>query len=279
MKSASALPSSNSASEAQVATVTYSEEDSKEKDDRWCFALVTDSNCRAVKGCVLIDSGKDEHVCRKEFAPAYETQPDPHPVTLKDVQRGVLQQYGISAAQCALKVADVNDDVLSLGRLLRRGFEFDLGLGRGCSLFPRERPDKAVPLFLHSNSLRLQALPSVRAISDCKPVAMEMEVDGERQDEVHGDRLLPVAALGPKSPLRALRAQLAELGRPTYGSKYHCWKRLQRAHEARAEADAVAGHDEAMAAGAADVQVPGRPVEPLSEERERHNVSHLPPQP
>ena len=64
-----------------------------------------------------------------------------------------------------------------------------------------------------------------------------------------------------------------------YGSEYHCWKRLQRAQEARAEADAVARHDEAMAAGAADVQVPGRPVEPLSEERERHNVSHLPPQP
>ena len=137
MKSASALPSSNSASEAQVATVTYSEEDSKEKDDRWCFALVTDSNCQAVKGSVLIDCGKDEHVCRKEFAPAYETQPDPHPVTLRDVQRGVLQQYGITAAQCALKVADVNDDVLSLGRLLRRGFEFDLSLGRGCSMFPR----------------------------------------------------------------------------------------------------------------------------------------------
>ena len=245
---------------------------------------MTDSNCQAVKGIVLIDSGSDELVCRKEFAPAYETQPDPHPVTLRDVQRGVLQQYGvrdaslqigpsgITAAQCAFKVADVNDDVLSLGRLLRRGFEFDLSLGRGCSMFPRGRPDKAVPLFLHNNSLRLQALPSVRAISDCKPVAMEMEVEGERQDEVHGDRLLPVAALGPKSPLRAPRAQLAELGRPTYGSKYHCWKRLQRAQEARAEADAVARHDEAMAAGAADVQVSGRPVEPLSEGRERHNV-------
>ena len=119
-----------------------------------------------------------------------------------------------------------------------------------------------------------RALPSVRAISDCKPVAMEMEVGGERRDEVHEDRLLPVAALGPKSPLRALRAQLAELGRPTYGSNYHCWKRLQRAQEARAEADAVARHDEAMAVGAADVQVPGRPVEPLSEERERDTMCH-----
>ena len=87
---------------------------------------MTDSNCPAVKGSVLIDSGSDEHVCRKEFAPAYETQPDPHPVTLRDVQRGVFQQYGvrdvslqigpsgITAAQCAFKVADVNDDVLSL---------------------------------------------------------------------------------------------------------------------------------------------------------------------
>ena len=35
----------------------------------------------------------------------------------------------------------------------------------------------------------------------------------------------------------------------------------------------------AMAVGTADVQVPVRPVELLSEERERHNVSHLPPQP
>ena len=188
VKSASALPNLNSAGDAvaQVATLTYSGEQPKEKDDRWCFAMTTDSNCQAVKGSVLIDSGSDEHVCRKEFAPAYETQPDPHPVTLRDVQKGVLQQYGvrdvslqigpsgITEAQCAFKVADVNDDVLSLGRLLRRGFEFDLSLGRGCSMFPRGRPDKAVPLFLHKNSLRLQALPLVRAISDCRPVEMEM---------------------------------------------------------------------------------------------------------
>ena len=32
-------------------------------------------------------------------------------------------------------------------------------------------------------------------------------------------------------------------------------------------------------AGTADVHVPARSVEPLSEERERHNVSRLPPQP
>ena len=229
----------------------------------------------------------------------YETQPDLHPVTLRDVQKGVLQQYaslqigpsGIAAGQCAFMVADVNDDMLSLGRLLRRGFDLDLSRGRGCSMYPRGRPDKAVPLFLHDNSLRLEALHSVRAISDCRPVEMEMETPpptvpelrahgGERRDETHGDGVsippVPVAALGPKSPLRALRAQLAELGRPTYGNKYHCWRRLRRAREARAESDAVARHDEAMAAGAADVQVPARPVD---EERERHNVSPLPPQP
>ena len=79
-------------------------------------------------------------------------------------------------------------------------------------MFPRGRPDKAVPLFLHNNSLRLQALPSVRAISDCKPVSMEMEVGGERRDEVHGDGLLPVAALGPKSLLRALMGSVCGIG-------------------------------------------------------------------
>ena len=268
--------------------------------------MTTDSNCQAVKGSVLIDSGSDEHVCRKEFAPAYETQPDPHLVTLRDVQKGVLQQYGvrdvslqigpsgITAAQYAFTEADVNDDVLSVGILLRKGFEFDLSMGRGCSMYPRGRPEKAVPLFLHNNSLRLEALLSVRAISDCRPVGMEMETsfstvseprahDERRRDEVHGDGVdippVPVDVLGPKSPLRALRAQLAELGKPTYESECYCWRRLRKAREACAEADAVARHEEAMAVGAADVQVPARPVELLSEERERHNVSHLPPQP
>ena len=302
MKSATASPSSNSANDAvvKVAAVTYSGEQPKEKDDKWCFAVTTDSNCQAVQGSVLIDSGSDEHVCRKEFAPAYETQPDPHPVTLRDVQKGVLQQYGvrdvslqigpsgITEAQCAFKVADVNDDVLSLGRLLRRGFEFDLSLGRGCCMYPRGKPEKAVPLFLHNNRLRLEALPSVRVIPDCRPVGMEMQsssstvpgarAHGERRrDEVHRDGVdipsVPVAALGPKSPLRALRAQLAELGRPNYGNKYHYWRRQRRAREARAESDAVARHDEAMAAGTADVHVPARPVE-LCLKNERDTMCH-----
>ena len=69
----------------KVAAFTYSGE--QPKDDKWCFAMTTDSNCQPVQGSVLIDSGSDEHVCRKEFAPTYETQPDPHPVTLRDVQK------------------------------------------------------------------------------------------------------------------------------------------------------------------------------------------------
>ena len=61
VKSASALPNSNSAGDAveQVAAVTYSAEQPKEKDDRWCFAMTADLNCQAVKGSVLIDSGSD----------------------------------------------------------------------------------------------------------------------------------------------------------------------------------------------------------------------------
>ena len=185
----------------------------------------------------------------------------------------------------------MNDDVLSLGRLLRRGFEFDLSMGRGCCMYPRGKPEKAVPLFLHNNSLRLEALPSARVISDCRPVGMEIETssstvseprahDERRRDEVHGDRVdippMAVDALGPKFPLTALRAQVAELGRLTYGSKYHCWRRLRRAREERAEADAVARHEEAMGVGTADVQVPARLVEPLSEERDTtcHTCHH-----
>ena len=58
VKSATAFPSSNSADDAvvKVAAVTYSGEQPKEKDDRWCFAMTTDSTCQAVQGSVLIDS-------------------------------------------------------------------------------------------------------------------------------------------------------------------------------------------------------------------------------
>ena len=125
VKSASALPEFEFCKRAQVATVTYSEEQSKEKDDRWCFALVTDSKCQAVKGSVLIDSGSDEHVCRKEFAPAYETQPDPHSYSQRCSKGSSSARWGARrlssdwsiwnyCAQCAFKVAAVNDDVLSL---------------------------------------------------------------------------------------------------------------------------------------------------------------------
>ena len=153
--------------------------------------MTTDSNCQAFQGSVLVDSGSDEHVCRKGFA----LSPDPHPVALRDVQKFFnnaefgtylfrLVHLEITEAQCAFKVADVNDDVLRRGRLLRRGFEFDLSMGRGCCMSPRGKPEKAVPLCLHNNSLRLEALPLVRAISDCRPVGMDMESSSSTVPEV-----------------------------------------------------------------------------------------------
>ena len=162
-------------------------------------------------------------------------------------------------------------------------------------MYPRGKPEKAVPLFLHNNSLRLEALPSVRVISDCRPVEWMMQSssstvpearahDERRRDEVHGDGVdipsVPLDALGPKSPLRALRAQLAELGRPT------SWEQVSSAGEDHEELEKHVRNPMRLLGMMRPWQLeqlmcmfPQDLLSLLSEERERHNVSHLPPQP
>ena len=56
-------------------------------------------------------------------------------------------------ATATFRVADVRDNILSLGKLVRKGFHFSLG-PRGCSM---ERDGESVPLYLERSGLRVEA--------------------------------------------------------------------------------------------------------------------------
>ena len=56
-------------------------------------------------------------------------------------------------APAPFRVAEVRDNILSLGKLVRIDFNFTLGL-RVCSM---ENDGRSVPLYLERNSLRVEA--------------------------------------------------------------------------------------------------------------------------
>ena len=55
-------------------------------------------------------------------------------------------------ATATFRVAEVRDNILSLGKLVRKGFSFTLG-PRGCSM---KKDGRRVPLYLERNSLRVE---------------------------------------------------------------------------------------------------------------------------
>ena len=56
-------------------------------------------------------------------------------------------------AKATFRVAEVCDNILSMGKLVRKGFRFTLD-SHGCSM---ERDGRSVPLYLERNSLRVEA--------------------------------------------------------------------------------------------------------------------------
>ena len=134
----------------------------------WCFAVA--SMCAVVgpTGSLLLDSGSGEHLCTPKFADSIPTGPDRSPLKLKNEQQTDLAISGRKTvpmlvgrtggkqameATATFRVAEVRDNILSLGKLVRKGFSFTLG-PRGCSM---EKDGRRVPLFLERNSLRVEA--------------------------------------------------------------------------------------------------------------------------
>ena len=99
-------------------------------------------------------------------------EPGRTPLKLKDVQQNDLAMSGqktvpmlvgptggkhVMEATFTFRVAEVRDNILSLGKLVPKGFSINLGPG-GCSM---EEDGRSVPLYLERNSLRVEAHVSV----------------------------------------------------------------------------------------------------------------------
>ena len=82
-------------------------------------------------------------------------------------------------ATATFRVAEVRDIILSLGKLVRKGFSFTLG-PRGCS---KEKDGRSVSLYLERNSLRVEAHVLHRA-SRSGYLAARTAVAGEHMDDV-----------------------------------------------------------------------------------------------
>ena len=181
----------------------------------WCFAAL--NNPRSPAGTLLVDSGADDHMCHPDFAKEFPLKKSMG-LTLSDVQGIPLSHHGtrhvnlsvVTGGQRAnidFQIADISDNILSLGKLLRNGFVFNLRRETDSIMYHQRKPTTNVPLFLHKNSLRIRASPIVYHVS---PV---MEED------------MPVR-LSAQSPFRLLDRRLDELALPKHGTKLDKWTRL-----------------------------------------------------
>ena len=121
----------------------------------WSFAVAR--VCAAVGSTgSLLDSGSDEHLCTPKFADLIPTGPDRSPNKnglaisgQKTVPTLVGRTGGKHSmeATATFRVAEVRDNILSLGKLVRKGFSFTLG-PRGYSM---EKDGRSVPPYLERN--------------------------------------------------------------------------------------------------------------------------------
>ena len=154
----------------------------------WCFGVTR--LCAAVgsTGCLLLDSGRDEHVCTPKFADLIPTSPDRSLLKLKDVQQDDLAISGQKTIPMLVSPTGgkhaMEATATSLGKLVRKGFSFTLG-PRGCSM---EKDGRCVPLYLERISLRMEAHVLQRA-SRSGYVAAGTDFADEHMDDVDVKRV------------------------------------------------------------------------------------------
>ncbi|CAK0836065.1 unnamed protein product [Prorocentrum cordatum] len=251
--------------------------------DGWVFAVsaTTDGKVARVGGSILIDSGSDDHLCRHKFVPEAPVNSAAEAPRLFDVQQKPLPTAGLRGVEMTMQegikatadflVADVNDDPLSMGELLRQGFKFNLSLEDGLYMTKGHR---SVRLELERNSLRLPIAPAgpAAAAHHCRGAAEQQEA-----------ATAPV--LTAESSVGALRTRLRELFMPIYGTKLELWERLIVAEAAHRRSEAERQHKlavkEQLGIQHDPVEVRQLPVPkaPSADEERQHRLTHLPAAP
>jgi hypothetical protein len=131
---------------------------------------------------ILMDSGSDVHICNSQFAPWSQVRATGHQPNLEDVQGGSLSTKGTKEVKLRVGsqghrtsteflVSDsVKGAVFSLGRLLRKGYRFELDLGAG-RLNMTSPQGQNTDLSLLRNSLYMRA--EVMKVADRTPLTPE----------------------------------------------------------------------------------------------------------
>ena len=140
-------------------------------------------------------------------------------------------------ATATLRVAEVRNNILSLGKLVKKGSNFTLG-PHGC---PVEKDGRSVPLYLERNSLRVEAHGSQRvtrpgyvaagtAVADEHMECVDVqESQASLSREPVGEPTAEVATapvLKTWSSVKELHVKLRELGATIYGTKDVRFRRL-----------------------------------------------------
>jgi hypothetical protein len=230
--------------------VRHWEEDDEYDDDMgetgWVFGVKNETIAcaNAVRQSVLLDSGSDEHICRQAFGPDV----DPHKVDklmkLVDVQKrplptmgakkvGLALGVGIVTAAAEFMIGPVNDDILSLSKLINQGCRFDLSKDNGLYM---SKGHVSVQLYLERNSLRMEVevAPARRVIAAGQAPREEVEVpqalsEGVVEVGVPGrgeERAEGRPTLSADSGVDDIRNRLGELKGTVYGTKAQLWARL-----------------------------------------------------
>ena len=103
----------------------------------WCFGVTSLWAAVGSTGSLLLDSGSDEHLCTPKFTDLIPTGPDCSHLKLKDAQQNDLTISGQKTAPmlvrptggkhaieaiATFRVAEVRDKILSLGKMVRKGY-------------------------------------------------------------------------------------------------------------------------------------------------------------
>ena len=176
----------------------------------------------------------------------------------------------------------MRNNILSLGKLVRKGFNFTLG-PHGCSV---EKDGRSVPLYLERNSLRVEA-HVLQRVTRPGYVAGTQESQESSMSEPVGEP----AAEGATAPVletwsrvKELHARLRELGATIYGTKDVLFRRLCEYEKVAAKKEEEE-HLESRRKESAVATEPVTPkilhgqVQPSEVERDHHMVNHLPPAP
>ena len=276
--------------------------------------LVAVSGIMHMSHYVLIDSGADEHVCPVDFMTSVPLHKSTGGI-MHDAQGNCIPEQGTRdvflrlargrIAKVTFRVANVKNPILSLGRLIREGFDFALR-GGSCIM---SRGGEGIALEIHRNStwLRAEAFATA-AEAKASSIAPLLDVGTQAAPDV-GEQAASPAAVDPPavpfgvtvevrspkgcltpflrswSPILDMQNRCKELGAATYGSKDVMWKRLVeyelvRQNKERERTMLEARREElALMVDPVAPKLLAGPAAPTDEERRIHEATHLPPQP